>query len=570
MDALKEWKRRPELKDWALEHELGRGASGTVYVVRQRHTGDRAALKVGAAEAGEGGTYSQEVQALAAMSHQHIVELIGAVSTDQGEGILMEYLPGGSVADLIAARGPLTLGETVTVIAPLAGALAFLHENGAVHGDIAPGNVLFTAEGKPKLADLGLAVLVGGYQAESGTPGFRAPSTDAEASGGRRLRPARDVYSLAALAWYMVTSRVAGPTHQRPPLSSLLGGVPTELVELLESGLSEDEDDRPGAEEFGRRIFQIAKPQPVNLREAVRTEALGQMVTHVVADPATRRVGHGPAAWIRGVLPLRRRRQRRLGSGSSATGRAKRVGRLGGVDRSRRPSREGRGPRRGLWWVVVSAATVLLCLVVVGLVVATLGGLGTDPAPAAHPSTATVAQTAGRGPDRDVAGESTSAADATSQPSSAPSLTNVLEAAVFSDPVPDDPVKAARILTARRDLALAGADAAALRRVHTAGGNSLGPDLAISSQLRSRGLHYRGLETVLSDATVGEGAGGDRVDVVVTSTMSAYQVIGADGATIQRSNEPEVQEIILTLERVEGGWLIASVTDVSAAPGNNG
>lgn len=569
MDAPNEWKRRPELKDWALEHELGRGASGTVYVVRQRHTGDRAALKVGTADAEGGGTYSQEVQALASMSHQHIVELIGSVSTDQGEGILMEYLPGGSVADLIAARGPLTLGETVTVIAPLAGALAFLHENGAVHGDIAPGNVLFTAAGKPKLADLGLAVLVGGRQAESGTPGFRAPSTDGQESGGRRLRPARDVYSLAALAWYMVTGRVAGPTHQRPPLSSLLGGVPTELVELLESGLSEDEDDRPGAEEFGRRIFQVAKPQPVNLRQAVRTEALGQMVTHVVADPATQRAGRGPAAWIRGVVPLRRNRKRRPGRGSSAPGRAERVGRLGSTDRCRRSSRDGRGPRRVLWWTVVSAAAVLLCLVVVGLVVATLGGLGTESAPAAHPATATVPQTAAPGPERGVAGESTPVAAATSQPSSAPPLTNVLEAAVFSDPVPDDPIKAARILTARRDLALAGADAAALRRVHAAGGNSLGPDLAISSQLRSGGLHYRGLETLLSDATVSKESVEDRVDVAATSTMSAYQVVGADGATIQSTTEPEVQDIVLTLERVDGGWLIASVVDASGAPGNH-
>ncbi|MGO2531880.1 serine/threonine protein kinase [Arthrobacter rhombi] len=569
MDAPNEWKRRPELKDWALEHELGRGTSGTVYVVRQRHTGDRAALKLGVSETSANGAYSQEVQALAAMKHQHIVELIGAVSTDQGEGILMEYLPGGSVADLISARGPLTLGETVTVIAPLAGALAFLHEHGAVHGDISPGNVLFTAEGKPKLADLGLAVLVGGRQEESGTPGFKAPSTDVDELGGRRLQPARDVYSLAALAWYMVTGRVAGPTQHRPPLSSLLGGVPSELVELLESALSEDEDDRPGAQEFGRRIFHIAKPQPVNLRQAVRTEALGQMVTDVVADPARQRAGRRPAAWIRRALPLRRNRNRRQGRSMSVPGLSRRIEGRGRGDGRRRGSRAERGTRRGVRMAAFSAATVLLCLLVAGLVLASVDGRDPDSAPAAQSAVTTLQPTAAPVSEQGVAGEPPAAA-ATSESSSGPRLTKVLETPVFSAPVPDDPVKAARVLTARRDLALAEADPAALRQVHATGGNSLGPDLAISSQLRARGLHYRGLETLLTHATVNKGSEDARVEVAATSIMSAYQIVGADGAMIQSVSEPEEQDIILILERVDGGWLIDSVVDASGSPGIHG
>ncbi|MDN5880308.1 MAG: serine/threonine protein kinase [Micrococcaceae bacterium] len=558
------------MKDWALEHELGRGSSGTVYVVRQRHTGVRAALKVAAAQdGGEEGSCSKEVQALASMSHEHIVELIGAVPTDHGEGILMEYLPGGSVADLIAARGPLTLGETVTVLAPVAGAVAFLHGNGAVHGDIAPGNVLFTAAGKPKLGDLGLAVLVGGRQDESGTPGFRAPSSEPEESGGRRLRPARDVYSLAALAWYMVTGRVAGPTHQRPPLSSLLGGVPTELVELLESGLAEDEEERPGAEEFGRRIFRIATPEPVNLREAVRPEALGQMVTHVVADPATRRVGRGPREWFRGLATLGRGRKRHPGSGAAGPRGIGRPARRGRGDRHRQPDRARGRARRGRRWAVIPAIGVLLCLVVAGLMVATRGGWGPQPAPVAHPATEAGPDVSRPAHEQDGTDAEASEGGDASQPPSVPPE-KVLEASVFSTPVPEDPLQAARALTERRDLALAGADADALRQVHAGGGDSLGPDLAVTSQLRSRGLHYRGLKTRLSDVRINPGTDEEQVAVAATSTMSSYQVVGADGATIQSTPGPEVQDIILTLERVHGGWLIVSVEDASRGTGNHG
>ncbi len=62
----------------------------------------------------------------------------------------MEYCPAGSAAAVVAARGPLSVGEVLTVIAPIAEALQFLHEQGMTHGDVSPRNILFTAEGKPK------------------------------------------------------------------------------------------------------------------------------------------------------------------------------------------------------------------------------------------------------------------------------------------------------------------------------------------------------------------------------------------------------------------------------------
>lgn len=216
-----------------------------------------------------------------------------------------------------------------------------------------------------------------------------------------------------------------------------------------------------------------------------------------------------------------------------------------------------------------SAATVLLCLLVAGLVLASVDGRDPDSAPAAQSAVTTLQPTAAPVSEQGVAGEPPAAA-ATSESSSGPRLTKVLETPVFSAPVPDDPVKAARVLTARRDLALAEADPAALRQVHATGGNSLGPDLAISSQLRARGLHYRGLETLLTHATVNKGSEDARVEVAATSIMSAYQIVGADGAMIQSVSEPEEQDIILILERVDGGWLIDSVVDASGSPGIHG
>jgi hypothetical protein len=139
----------------------------------------------------------------------------------------------------------------------------------------------------------------------------------------------------------------------------------------------------------------------------------------------------------------------------------------------------------------------------------------------------------------------------------------VLENQAFRSAVPKDPVKAAKVLTARRDLALAAADAAALRRVHVRRGSSLGPDLAKASQLRAQGLRYEGLRTRLSDAAVGTGTVGDSVDVVVTSTTGAYQVVGADGAVVATIDDQEIQRVTLRLARSNSSWLIAAVLDAS-------
>ena len=77
-----------------------------------------------------------------------------------GLGLVLDYAPGGSLAELMASRGSLGAGETVTVLTPVAQALAYLHGHGFTHGDVSPGNVLFTAHGKPLLADLGVARMV--------------------------------------------------------------------------------------------------------------------------------------------------------------------------------------------------------------------------------------------------------------------------------------------------------------------------------------------------------------------------------------------------------------------------
>ncbi|KUM37585.1 hypothetical protein AR539_10110 [Arthrobacter sp. EPSL27] len=339
---------------------LGRGGSASVWLVSEHSSGNEYALKCftggdGAAGADAEEAVRREVRILSVLDHEHLVRahsvvrlrrrpgtwsggIGGGVEGDTGGaddgggtggldrtvGLIMDYAAGGSLGQLVAGRGKLGAGETVTVLTPVAQALAYLHSNGFTHGDVSPGNVLFTASGKPLLADLGVARMVGDAPAAAGTgtDGFRDPApVDAVRAG---LQPERDVYSLAALGWYCLAGRVPEPARERPPLPLLVPGVPAALAAALESGLSEDRRLRPTAAEFADAVHRSAVAAPVDLSVSVHPSVIPQLLTRR-SLPAT----------------ARERRAEKLRSLPRA------LRRLRGIPRGRPPLKRGDGPAPG-------------------------------------------------------------------------------------------------------------------------------------------------------------------------------------------------------------------------------
>ena len=515
MDSTPVTQRPPIIDGYVVERELGRGGTASVYEVRRERTGALFALKIGTGT----GTRSaellaREVEVLRGMAHRHLVVVEGTAQTSRGAGILMEYMPGGSVADLVAARGPVPLGEAITILAPVAQALAALHGAGAVHGDVAPGNILFTSEGMPKLGDLGLASLVGRPGTSGGTPGFSAPVDPGE--GNKSIHPARDVFSIGAVGWYLLTGRTAASTPHRPPLGSLDPTVPDEFARLLEDCLQEDESLRPSAEEVARRVFCGTAPEPVGLTESVHPEAMGHMVTQM-AD--------------RGKRVTRRSRLSRRAAPTQVWVRKA----SGGP----RPS-NGLGVRLG---VAVAVTLLLLAGAAtwwVGRPGPTEGTVsGEGPAPTASPAAGTGTPPAGD-----------AAASGTVRASPSPGTT---------PGVPEDPARAAVALAAQRDAALSRADGAALRRIHHPDGTSLAADSETVSALEADGIRYDGLVTELTDVEPGSGAASGTVEVAATSTMSPYRVVDAEGRTVATETREKVQHVVLELRRSQGRWMIFRV-----------
>ena len=342
----------PEVPGYDVGRCLGRGGSATVWLVTEHLSGTEYALKCFAAGDGPGQgdaeeAIRREVRILSVLDHEHLVRArsvlrlrgsrvhlphgddSGVDGDDDGPwdadlGLIMDYAAGGSLGQLVAGRGRLGPGETVTVLTPIAQALAYLHGHGFTHGDVSPGNVLFTAHGKPLLADLGVARMVADAAAvaDAGTEGFRDPApVDAVRAG---LQPERDVYSLAALGWYCLTGRAPEPGAQRPPLPLLVPDVPAALAAALESGLQEDRRLRPSAAELAAAVHRSAVAEPVDLSVSVHPTVIPQLLTRrsLPRTARERRVERLRA------LPLRFRRPRAAGplplAGQRGTGRPSR------------------------------------------------------------------------------------------------------------------------------------------------------------------------------------------------------------------------------------------------------
>ncbi|MCH6470602.1 serine/threonine-protein kinase [Sinomonas terrae] len=282
----------PAVQGYDVVRLLGRGSTGDVWLVRQQQSGCLRAAKVLRAGVGSKPTavhpLRHELRRQTVRSHPNLLTcLASATEARTGSPVLLtEYAAGGSLARLVAARGRLTAGETVTTVGPIAQAAASLHVQRTAHLDIAPSNILFTSEGRPLLADLGEARQVGdGAGATRGTDGFFDPFT----AGAGAVRPAADVYGLGAVAWFCLVGSPPGPRRTRPPLGLLVPGIPTELAAAVEAALAEEPGERPTAAEFARAVLRSCSADPVDLAPAVEAEVLPELVTRLQEGSRRRR-----------------------------------------------------------------------------------------------------------------------------------------------------------------------------------------------------------------------------------------------------------------------------------------
>jgi serine/threonine-protein kinase len=244
---------------YRMQRRLGAGGMATVFLARDERLERDVAIKRLHADSAEdvARRFQREAKVGASLNHPNIVGVYDTVTDDEGVLIVMEYVPGHTLRDEIA-RGPMDPGRAIEVLFAVASALDNAHEQGVVHRDVKPANVLIDDRGGVvKVADLGIATAAAQTRithsgAVLGTASYMAPERLDGGAGDRAV----DVYSLAAVAFEMLSGRkavdgsspleIARRVATAPPadLRASLPTAPEAAALALKRGLAKRPEDR--------------------------------------------------------------------------------------------------------------------------------------------------------------------------------------------------------------------------------------------------------------------------------------------------------------------------------------
>jgi hypothetical protein len=520
------------------------------------------------------------VESVAAIRHPHLLPVIEVSQNQDRVAVVCPWPAGGRLAELVLRRGRLTAAETLTVLIPVADALAAAHAAGIRHGEVCPEALWFDAHGRPLLGAPAVSRLIA--ELNDGLPaGSRDVAPEVirgEKPPERTITSAADVFSLGSVALYCLTGRSAWPADDAADvlIQSAAGlwpdlpdeAAPPEIVTLVREMLRAEPDRRPSAAGLAARLGRAGEPAPIAFgagptptpASANRWRGWGTEGAPADPDPARtpdRQVGSAGPDDDRGPGPGR-------ADGSdpaSADGPVADApnGQVGGGRRA--GGRRAGGRRAGGWARLTATAAAassgrqtplaragiaLLVGLLVTVVAVQIGLWWTgweEPTPSAAVGIA--------------------AADAA--PDSSP------DPAVPAGPVGNDNWSDVVVgLDAARGRALDTADPALLADVYLDSTSAAGAaDAAVVAQLADNGLRVvDGVHQIVSvtvdgaDPTAGApsvGTAGDSVRLAVVDTLPAHPIVDVAGQQVGLTAARAEQRRILVLHLTPAGYRISSV-----------
>ena len=248
---------------YAIRQRIARGGMASVYLATDTRLDRRVAVKVmhpGFADDPDFvARFNREARAAAGLNHPDIVSVYDQGTDDGHPFLVMEYVPGTTLRNVLRGRGRLTPAEAVAVMDHVLAALGAAHAAGLVHRDVKPENVLVTPDGRVKVADFGLARAVAGTTVTAsrstliGTAAYLAPEQVRDGTADARS----DVYAAGVLMFELLTGNApfTGDSplsvayrhvnEDVPAPSSLYTGVPSELDAIVLAATARDPDQRP-------------------------------------------------------------------------------------------------------------------------------------------------------------------------------------------------------------------------------------------------------------------------------------------------------------------------------------
>ncbi len=168
--------------------------------------------------------FVREAQALRQLNHPNIVAILATIEQEGEQRIVMEYVPGGTLRDLLEKEGPLSYERSLAITLELADALSRAHHLNIIHRDLKPDNVLLAADGTPRLTDFGMARLTHDDVHLTqpgmivGSPAYLSP----EALRGEELDARSDIWSFGVLLYELLAGH---PPFEGQQLMTVLSNI---------------------------------------------------------------------------------------------------------------------------------------------------------------------------------------------------------------------------------------------------------------------------------------------------------------------------------------------------------
>lgn len=248
---------------YRVTSRIARGGMATVYLAHDNRLDREVAVKVMHPHLADDpqfvARFHREAKAAARMSHPNVVAVFDQGEQDGIVFLVMEYVAGTTLRDLMSERGALTVGETLEVLEPLLDALGAAHRAGLVHRDVKPENLLITADGRVKVADFGLARAASTSNSSAttgmlmGTAAYLSPELVTRGIADARS----DVYAAGIMTFEMLTGRqpftgevpiqvaFQHVNNEVPAPTTHDHGLPVEVDELVTWSTAKDPDLRP-------------------------------------------------------------------------------------------------------------------------------------------------------------------------------------------------------------------------------------------------------------------------------------------------------------------------------------
>lgn len=259
---------------YQLEDFIGQGGMSLVYRAVDIRTGHSVAVKILKSEYNSDKEFlerfQREAQAASLMSHHNIVNLLDVGVEGEYRYLVLEYVSGSTLKDVIRQKGRLSTATAIQITVRILSALQHAHDNGIIHRDIKPQNVLIHSDGHVKVADFGIARMTNAFTISKGDTvvGSVHYSSPEQAMGGV-VEATSDIYSTGVVMYEMLTGRVpfVGDTpvsvamqhinDAPPPITDYAPETPPAVVAVVMKALAKNPKDRfQSAREMADALLQ--------------------------------------------------------------------------------------------------------------------------------------------------------------------------------------------------------------------------------------------------------------------------------------------------------------------------